>query len=185
MGTGLFISTRWKLCASLAGMNLPEPIPVDHPALLLKVPMRIERFRHGGRWNTPGVYGLEILPGSQNRLVIIAAELKENTGSSITNCIESLATEVCRSFRLPPARTVWIEHYGYGMSAHARGFDLVTFRQTINPDLPLPASSAFGSRDNHDDDTPELFFHDPRWHPMNDQDWLALGLRPRPPICYD
>jgi hypothetical protein len=43
--------------------------------------------------------------------VVIATELPENTGTSITNAVESLAMMVVEQYELRPHTLVWIEHY--------------------------------------------------------------------------
>lgn len=43
--------------------------------------------------------------------IIVVTELEENTGTSITNMAESLATKVCNSLRIDPDKLIWIEHY--------------------------------------------------------------------------
>ena len=43
--------------------------------------------------------------------VVIATELPENTGTSITNAAEYLATMVVEQYELRPHTLVWIEHY--------------------------------------------------------------------------
>jgi hypothetical protein len=43
--------------------------------------------------------------------VIILTELPDNTGMSVTNACEYIATELVRQHRLTPGHTVWIEHY--------------------------------------------------------------------------
>jgi hypothetical protein len=165
-------------------MDLPDPAAVNCLPQPQHLPIQIGRFAYRGFWNTPGVCGLEILPGSQNRIVVITTELKENTGTSITNCVESLATQVCRQFRLPPARMVWIEHYGYADPGQLRGFDIVTFGQMIGS-TPTPAayraSCTLGIRGNQ---TADAHFRWPHWRPMHDQDWIDLGLPPRPAVQH-
>jgi len=45
------------------------------------------------------------------RIVVVFTELSENTGTSVTNRSEHLATCVCRVFDLDPTRTIFLEHY--------------------------------------------------------------------------
>lgn len=46
-----------------------------------------------------------------SRVVVIATELHENHGKSITNSSEFLATAVCEKFSLDPEHVVFLEHY--------------------------------------------------------------------------
>ena len=55
------------------------------------------------------------------RVVVVATELPDNPGTSITNMAEQLATQVCRAQNIAPQHLVWIEHYPGG------SWDLVTF----------------------------------------------------------
>ena len=110
---------------------------------------------------------LEILPLADGRTAVIATEVKDNPGTSITNMCEHLAFWVCRDLGIDPIRLVWIEHYGYPSAFEAgnpRPFDLVEF------DL-MPAG-----RDG--------IFSNPRWWRMTDSDWKRLGLTARQPVEY-
>jgi hypothetical protein len=74
--------------------------------------------------------------------VVLATELEDNPGTSITNMAAGLATEVVRTFGLPLDTLVWIEHYPahLGINGGARlpeSFDRVTFTHTAQG-LRLP-----------------------------------------------
>jgi hypothetical protein len=43
--------------------------------------------------------------------VVIATELEDNPGTSVTNMAGPLATQVAQAFGLPLETLVWIEHY--------------------------------------------------------------------------
>ena len=67
--------------------------------------------------------------------VVLATEVDDNPGTSITNMAEHLATEVTRTFGLSLGALVWIEHYPDRLviGGHPRlpaSFDLVTFTCT-------------------------------------------------------
>ena len=124
--------------------------------------VRMERFIYRTPHKRSGYCRIEAQSLGDGRVVVIATELKDNPGMSITNAAEYVATEVCRHLRIDPTRLIWIEHYGYpvpGESKRVRTYDRVTFT-TITPDH-------------------ELIFHEPSWHVMKPEDWLALGLEPR------
>lgn len=62
--------------------------------------------------------------------VVILSELADNTGISVTNTAEELATEIARLYHLTPATTTWIEHYGpfsYSDGRRDETFDEITF----------------------------------------------------------
>lgn len=83
--------------------------------------------------------------------MVIATELSDNPGVSVTNFAEGLATLVCRRFSIDPEKLIWIEHYpadlcpicagsgkskpgttcracnGRGTRREAATYDLVTF----------------------------------------------------------
>src|SRR5207244_3711118 len=70
-----------------------------------------------------------------DRTVVIATEVNENPGTSITNMAEHLATEVTRTFGLSHDALVWIEHYPArrvlgGYPRLAESLDLGTFTWT-------------------------------------------------------
>ena len=124
----------------------------------------VDRYRFRGFHGCDAWCALEILRAPDGQTVVIATEVKDNPGTSITNACEHLAYWVCVEFSINPSELVWIEHYGYpapGHSKRPRTYDLVTFQI-------LPAG--------HD----AVFAH-PEWRPMGDKDWLALGLEPRRP----
>ncbi|NLH95904.1 MAG: hypothetical protein GX477_00970 [Clostridiaceae bacterium] len=58
--------------------------------------------------------------------VVIATELDNNTGASITNVAELVAMQVCRAFNINPRHLVWIEHYPPS-SISPEHFDRVEF----------------------------------------------------------
>lgn len=111
---------------------------------------------------------LEILKLKDGRTAVIATELKDNPGTSITNAMEILAATVCLDFGIDVYKLVWIEHYGYPCPVcptEPRGFDRVEFAITPNS-------------------TDGTVFSDVRWRPMQDADWLALDLTPRLAVWY-
>jgi len=60
--------------------------------------------------------------------IVIATELPDNPGTSITNTAAALATSVAIEFDIEPERLVWIEHYPTRPDAdREETYDLVTF----------------------------------------------------------
>lgn len=101
---------------------------------------------------------LEVLNNEDNTIVI-ATELADNPGMSITNAVECLIAQVCRSKVIDPATLVWIEHYSeksYKQKAKPRvEYSLVTFK--LSKSAVVKAA----------------------WKPMEKMDWIELGLTPR------
>ena len=125
----------------------------------------VDRYHFRGFHGCDACCALEILKGKDGRTVVIATEVKDSPGTSITNACEHLAYWVCVEFSIDPSQLVWVEHYGYPAPGDSkrrpRTYDLVTF-EIVPP--------------GHD-----AVFAQPRWRPMRDADWAALGLEPRQP----
>ena len=122
----------------------------------------VDRYAFRGFHGCASWCALEILTLKEGRTVVIATEIVDNPGTSITNVCEHLAYWVCVEFSIDPSKLIWIEHYGYPSpvkSIGPRTYDLVTF--TILPP-------------GH-----EAVFAEPKWRPMRDEDWLVLSLEPR------
>lgn len=45
------------------------------------------------------------------QVIVLATEVEDNPGASITNAAEKLAAQVCEHFAIRPSRLVWVEHY--------------------------------------------------------------------------
>lgn len=61
--------------------------------------------------------------GEVGKAVVVATELDDNPGMSITNAAEQLAMQVCQTFNLTPALTLWFERY-----AGRDEVDMISFR---------------------------------------------------------
>jgi len=75
--------------------------------------------------------------------VVVATELADNPGTSITNMAEVLATHVCQEFGLPLDDLMWIEHYPErcflgGRPRLPASFDHVTFAALTAQGLQRP-----------------------------------------------
>jgi hypothetical protein len=124
----------------------------------------LDRFEFRGFHGCRSCCRLEIVPLRDGRTLVVATELPDNPGTSVTNAAEILAADACRRFRIDPRRLVWVEHYGYpvpGDPAEPRGFDRVAFR--IGPGGEIGG---------------------PSWRPMTGDDWRGLGCDPRPAVRY-
>ena len=62
-----------------------------------------------------------------NGNTVIATELPDNPGMSLTNAAASAAMQVCQYYEIPLEELVWIEHYPEEPT-HEEAFDLVHFR---------------------------------------------------------
>ena len=147
--------------------------------------MRVRKFHFGcdGLHGRPARCGLEIIELPDGRTVVIATELSDNPGVSVTNFAEELATLVCNGFSIDPNTLVWIEHYpadpcpvcagtgkakdgascracrGRGTRREAASYDLVSFKiQKVRGEWLLSY---------------------PAWRPMKEANWRELGLEPR------
>ena len=58
--------------------------------------------------------------------VVVLSEPEEESGTSVTNAAEHLATRIALHFNLDPLTTVWVEHYGEWREG-GETFDFVTF----------------------------------------------------------
>jgi hypothetical protein len=130
--------------------------------------MVIERFEFRGFHGRGAWCRLEFIPLTDGRTLVIAIELLDNPGTSVTNVAEHLASHVCDEFGIDPDRLVWVEHYGYGPD---RTYDLVTFSRREKEAVQwFPAVLR-----QHPDGWPG-YFEEPDWRPMRDEDWRAMGL---------
>lgn len=62
-----------------------------------------------GKWDSR--CRIRIFRPHPEQIVVIASDLGEDSGTSITNCADSLATLIVRDFCLDPDLLLWIEHY--------------------------------------------------------------------------
>lgn len=102
-------------------------------------------YRHfyRGLHGSPSVCRIRVYRGSGDATLVIASELPDNPGTSITNVAEMLATEMeWRHCPDPGDRMIWIEHYPVrealrGMRADEH-FALVTFLRGDDGQLHSP-----------------------------------------------
>ncbi len=122
----------------------------------------LDRFQYAIWDGRVGLCRIECIPATSERIAVIATELKDNQGMSITNAAEFVTTALVRTLNLDPFRMIWIEHYGYPdpvRPERPRTYDLVTFL-SVKPDC-------------------DPIFLCPRWRPMKEEEWRDLGLTPR------
>ena len=99
------------------------------------MPLRYDRlYLYRGYHGCPS-YGWLRIYMTPGQTVVLATEVDDNPGTSVTNMAASLATEVVRTFRLPLDTLVWIEHYPPRLGIHGGprlpvSFDQVTFTLT-------------------------------------------------------
>lgn len=137
----------------------------------------IDRFEYRGFHGCRSWCRLEVLPLRDGRVAVIATEVEDNPGTSVTNVAEHLASFVCDTFKIDPDKLVWVEHYAYGSAANPRRaeeYDLVTFVRLGPQRVLWSPCVTLGQPDGRPG-----HFDDPQWRPMSDEDWCALGLDPR------
>lgn len=135
-----------------------------------------DRFEFRGFHGCQCFCSLEIVPATDGHKVVIATELQDNPGTSITNVAEHLASAVCDRFGIDPEKLVWIETYGYPAPGdRERTFDLVTFRKREPDGVIQWGPSVLRTKP---DGWPG-YFAEPKWRPMEVDDWKSLGLTPR------
>lgn len=61
-----------------------------------------------------------------NHTTVIATEIRDNPGMSITNVVQEVAVQVSAYYEIPLSELVWIEHYPEEPS-HEESFDRVQF----------------------------------------------------------
>ena len=131
-------------------------------------------YCYTGLGNCEARCGLRAYQTSTCGIVVIASELRENRGTSVTNFAEQLATAILTELKVEPGQMTWIEHYPERVSSYSERereetFDLVTFdfdadrREFIQPQwkrwtraqvegvigepfAPLPAPSQIGEQ---------------------------------------
>lgn len=87
------------------------------------------KYRFKGLGDCDSICSLKI---DRAKNLVIASEVVENTGTSITNAAAQLATEICDKYSLNKERLIWIEHYfhkNYQGGKEEERYDLVTFMQ--------------------------------------------------------
>lgn len=103
--------------------------------------VRAERFAYkDGRYPYESECGLDVY-GDKDRknFVVIATELDDNPGPSITNSYESLAGVVYRQFIMPnnaisyKANVTWVEHYPNIRRRGQEEFDIVQMDMIYQP----------------------------------------------------
>lgn len=88
--------------------------------------------------------------------VVVATELDDNPGVSITNAAEVAASAACRRFGIDPHALVWIEHYQQGAAVQDKAadvfftvdesYDLVRFTVAENATaMPLGTDNLFSN----------------------------------------
>lgn len=102
------------------------------PADPVATPSFDSSFSYWGFLNTPSRCRVRVFEPHNQPLVVLATELPDNPGTSITNFAEQLATQVGQLLAAPLETLVWIEHYPErGTKPHEReSFSLVSFTRT-------------------------------------------------------
>ena len=72
--------------------------------------IQLTDYEFKGFWGCRSRCGLEVIRHRSFDLVI-ATEIADNPGTSVTNVSERLATGVCKDWGIPARSLVWVEHY--------------------------------------------------------------------------
>ena len=84
-----------------------------------------------GLWDSPSRCGLKIMKRKDGKVLVIVSEIyRQNPGTAITDCIDSLANQIIASFGLNPDEIILIEHspdLKSRLSFYGETFDRVTF----------------------------------------------------------
>lgn len=87
----------------------------------------IPKYYYAGYWQITSFCSLTIYQDNYNNLYkVIVTERNDNSGTSITNMIESLCTKIYNEFLIgiPKHEIIWLEHYDY---FNKNSYDLVKF----------------------------------------------------------
>ncbi len=94
-------------------------------------------YHYTGFGNAPSVCDIRVTNN-----VVICTQVPENTGTSITNYAEHLATDIYKQYNINPKQLVWIEHYPAEASS-PEVYSRVTFTLKSNGDLINPQWTQF------------------------------------------
>ena len=98
--------------------------------------------------------------------VLVAIELADNPGASITNTAEDLAEHICRFFGIDSTRLVMVEHYNQGSYATGSPYQRVG---TIDQGQPTWDAVKFGS-------IAGLEFRNPTWRRLQPEEMALLEI---------
>lgn len=79
-------------------------------------------YKYKGYFDCESVCDISI----KNKYMVVATEISENRGTSITNMVEDLAFHVCNDFNIKPKDLIWIEHYPDSILGET--YAIVTFK---------------------------------------------------------
>jgi hypothetical protein len=103
-----------------------------------------------------GICRIEAIGLKNGKVMVVCEQTPDNPGMSITNAIEFIAFEVCRSYEIDPDRLILVEHYEEGLFGKEGPWLWVQFKRR----------------------PPESFFEEPAWHEIEEHDWRYFGVKP-------
>ncbi len=68
-------------------------------------------FEFAGLHGCPSRCGVEVFDKGKSRIVVVATELSQNNGTSVTNAWPQLADAIQEEYNLDDREVTWIEHY--------------------------------------------------------------------------
>jgi hypothetical protein len=108
-------------------------------------------FAYTAGGQSDGICLIERVDLPDGRIVIACIQTAGNPGTSITNCVEYICSQVCAQFDIPHDKLVWLENYEH---INPQEWQLVTFANT-DP------------------------FISPLWTAVTSKIWQHLKLQPR------
>lgn len=141
------------------------------------------RFRFAGLHGNPAECGIERIALQDGRVVIVATELPDNPGTSVTNAVEILVLAVCQTFRIEAQNLVWVEHYPVEKCPRCTAEGRCDFQSHACSICRGTGTRREATYDLVTFKFQRLFhvwrFLEPQWRPMQPDDWMEMGLAPR------
>ena len=69
-----------------------------------------EIFDFKGLWEMPSKCGLKITQKGEQYIVVVSELYQDNPGTSITQAVTLLATQICEHYQIPAHEMTYIEH---------------------------------------------------------------------------
>lgn len=133
-------------------LSVLEPRPWRFP--LWQTANQMDFFAYLAPTGMDGVCLIERVDLPDGRIVIACLQMPSNPGTSITNSVEAVCSQVCDRISVPADRLVWLEHYPF---MDALEWNRVGFART----------------------PPQSTFAGPKWANMTPAMWAELGLAPK------
>jgi hypothetical protein len=84
-----------------------------------------------GLWDSPSRCGLKKVDRSDGLSLVIVTEIyRQNPGTAVTECVDSIATQLLNEMKITPEKLIFIEHtpdLRSRLTFYGETFDLVSF----------------------------------------------------------